>query len=781
VVTEARPETTAWADVVLLKGSVQGAGRATPFDWMARIRPGPYRREVRLSFTVIQARARGKLPVADLRLDLGKLHDRAASVLWGQSLRPSGLTGSTQAVRFRQTVTGSSVQDAVFKWRCEAKSEDGWSVVGEGDRSEGLMHVATAGAAVTVALRDFAERAPKELAVVRRRDGDHVEVGILPDVGTAFALHQGEAVTVHIVLAASARGTPHAEVRSVAAGLFHPLRVVLSPADYCRSGVFGLTAPQKPVQWPEYERAVADAFAQITSKQSQYGWEDWGGVFQFGGYVPGTKKLWTNMEYDFSASCLSQFARTADTRYLERGVAATQHFHDADMIHASPNSRHLFGSHTHSHTLEVGHQVEGPNFGHAGWCQGPLWVYYMTGERAGLDVARMLAEYVCRNAPVIDDYTKRRPNYGLYEERDCGHPVLTLMCAYEATQEPKYLETAQRIVDYAMRCQEDVEGNWRTPLNEDPPYRNTTFMVSPLIRALRKYGEWVDDERVGPALALFGKWLLEQGRAPNGGYYHKVSPRHARSASLRNLGWYSHAYPICAKHTPDSERLRRELEDALSDLLSAEETNLLWEQNNYDRPSRVSRGVAGGKRGEWHEYTLAVRGRRVTLDVDGRHHHQGEFGGLPMTGFLLWSGMRAKGVMEVDWFQCEEWDAAAGRWRVVERNDFDQGLSEPWQLNRGTPGEQVAVRGGVVAVTDPDAKLYGIRWLCRGPKTQYRIRWRQRLGETMYGGAMVLCERGDMIHVGVGQGSSRGRMFTNPRSFAPKVQNLNEAIGWLRH
>ena len=215
----------------------------------------------------------------------------------------------------------------------------------------------------------------------------------------------------------------------------------------------------------------------------------------------------------------------------------------------------------------------------------------------------------------------------------------------------------------------------------------------------------------------------------------------------------------------------------MRDLFGTEAPTLLWEQNNYDRQTRVSRKVPGGARGEWHEYSVTVRGAQVALDIDGRLHHEARFGGLPLTGVLLWSGMRAIGQMQADWFQYEE--EADGEWRVVAREDFGGELGEDWELYRGTPPEQVLLAEGFVRVDDPDGKLYGIRWRCAKPVANYRIRWRQRLAADMYGGAMIVCEKGDMIHVGVGQVGAGSALFTNPRSFAPKATNLAELVGWL--
>ena len=776
-VREAPAEEVAWGREPVLRGAVREGDRPAPFTWACHISPQPSRQALKMSFTLVHI-GRGAADLRDLRLDMGRVVDGTRAARWTQNLVHTPIARDTEALRLTQTVTGSSVAEAAFRWRIESVQGGRATVLKQGGRGDGIVHLVGDRGGCTIAVRDFAERAPKSIALVRRTDGLHLELGLLPDTGVPFRIAEGEAITVHAQLAERQDATPDAEILGTANGLLRPLRTTCEPRDYCASRVFGFTRPREPVRFAKYEAALARAFTQICTKQSAYGWEDWGGVFQFGGYVPGTERLWTNMEYDFCASCLSQFVRTGDHAYMERAVAATQHFHDADLIHAHRRADWVGGSHTHSHSMRVGHQIEDPNFGHAGWVQGPLWVYYLTGERAGLRVADKIAGYVCRNAAPWPDYTGRLPRYALLEERDCGHPLLTLMAAYEATGDPKYLDAAQPIVDYAMRCQEPVDGNWRTPINEDPPYRGTTFMVSPLIRGLAMYREWIDDPRVDQSLALFGKWLVAHGRAPNGGYYHKASPKYAPGANLMAMGWYAHMFPMCARAGADAAALRRQALDDFTRFFVNDGLNLLWGPDHYDRERRKSEKVAGGKLGVFHDYELVVHGDQATLQIDGKRAAACQFSGLPMTGATLWSGMKAVGAMAADWFEYATWDEAHGKWRVVLRDDFDHVPGEAWELRDNTR-DKVSVRDGMLRVQDPDREFYGLTYSTPTPATRYRIRWRQRLESGMYGGLIVRSERGDTLHVGVGQAARRGKISTNPRSFAPHVQNFNELIGWL--
>ncbi len=484
---------------------------------------------------------------------------------------------------------------------------------------------------------------------------------------------------------------------------------------------------------------------------------------------------------------------------LERAEAATRHFTPVDIIHWTPTERFYGGSRTHSHTMEEGHQVGGANFGHGGWPQGPLQVYYLTGERQGLDAGRLIAGYIAYNAGPQEDDTSGRPLYGLREERDAGNAILTTITTYEATGDPELLEVAYRVLDYIERCQNPDLGNWDTPITEDPPHRGTTFMLHQLVKGLDAMQQLTAEERVERMLADLSTWLLTEASDETYRYGHKYSPRYWRGRNVRNFARYALAYERAAQfNPPEVAGALREHASASMDALfgpsDEERANALFETDTADSEAHTIARVFAGEPGPFHDYALIVRGREATFEVNGREVHTTTFSGEPARWLRLWSGVRSIGRIEIESLLVERLGENGEAQTIFDFNFDDPAELEQWSARIPEDTDvRIEVDEGRLVLVDTEPALMGAELdLPDDLGENYRIRWRQSMPEDRYGGLMVFGP-GEfefdlyahrpvaILHVGLNQvrGLHYSGIFDNPRSFAPAVTYLNQLVSWL--
>ena len=151
------------------------------------------------------------------------------------------------------------------------------------------------------------------------------------------------------------------------------LRPLFARADlewYCASGAFEELVPRRRGLHEPYEALVDAAFDMQLKERAGYGMENWGDVWQ-PGYVRGAK-TWSNQEWDLVNNWVIPSVRTGQRRYLDFAHEAARHYADVDCIHYSTNPALLGGAWMHAHTSLEGHQLERPNFAHAGWVEGLL-------------------------------------------------------------------------------------------------------------------------------------------------------------------------------------------------------------------------------------------------------------------------------------------------------------------------------------------------------------------------------------------------------------------------
>lgn len=383
----------------------------------------------------------------------------------------------------------------------------------EGERAAGVLRVEGAGP-VLVAVPCFWEQYPKALSC----DAGGVCVDLWPDApGLApFTAHAGSGKSHRIGVSLLPETSPERWL--------DPLFAAAGPEWYCGSGAFEGMAPRRAGQYPEYEAVVDAAFEAMMAERAGFGLENWGDVWQEG-YVAGAR-TWSNQEWDWANSWAIPFVRTGDRRYLDYAWEAARHFADVDCIHDHRDPSWVGGSWMHAHTSLVGHQLEPPNFSHAGWVEGMLNVYHLTGDRRGLEASLGIADWIARHAPQREELPASGPPYNLQIQRPAGWPLTTLCLVYRETWRPEYLQTARRIVDYARRCQDPERGAWDAQVGHEVPYRGGCVFAYTLLRGLRLYADLTGEKRAQEDYVRAARWILCELWRPGHRYLYEQCPLH---------------------------------------------------------------------------------------------------------------------------------------------------------------------------------------------------------------------------------------------------------------
>lgn len=307
------------------------------------------------------------------------------------------------------------------------------------------------------------------------------------------------------------------------------------PAALRRSGAWGPATPAGPAT-AAYDAVVETAFEQELNGRSGYGMENWGDIFQ-GGYVAGVK-TWSNQEWDLVENWLVAYLRAGDPKYLDYADAAARHYADVDCVQAGPPGL-VGGARTHCHTALIGHQLEGPNLAHAGWVEGLLNHYYLTGCERSLRAAVGIGEWIVRTAPARDDYPPSGPPYHLSQNRATGWPLTTLCLLYQQTRDPRLLSTARRIVDYLHRCQMPGRGCWEAMTPHELPWRGGCVFAFTIFRGLGLFADITGEPQADADRVLAGRWLLGELWRPGDRYLYEQCPAHEPGTDVGFLQWGS--------------------------------------------------------------------------------------------------------------------------------------------------------------------------------------------------------------------------------------------------
>jgi hypothetical protein len=373
--------------------------------------------------------------------------------------------------------------------------------VDSGNHAAGWLSVAGDGGAWTVAVEEFWHNFPKAL---RAHPTGTLEVGLFPEEfgpsDYAFTLRAGEHKTHEITLTYGDAPPPHLFAAP-------PARWLVG------SGALGRTALPNWTGWPAHEQYLAYL---LDAAPEHGGWDDYFeslpdaiqstdfyGMFDYGdwpidyeGYEVGT----LNVKYDNNLGLWLQWARSGDPRWFELARALNRHAADVDILHNEHTPRHwadgiAFG---HSYHDEEGFVNPHRNYGGmhpdtAFGTAGLLLTYYLTGYEKAHESALELAdciEFRLRNDDHLCDVFPEcsGEGYGLMDgmydsgSRPAANTLFIAVSAYRATGDPRYLEVADAVVEWAdPSVQPYIDG----PTGEDLLMK--PWLLNMYLRALADY------------------------------------------------------------------------------------------------------------------------------------------------------------------------------------------------------------------------------------------------------------------------------------------------------
>ncbi|MBN1286980.1 MAG: hypothetical protein JXB47_16390 [Anaerolineae bacterium] len=383
----------------------------------------------------------------------------------------------------------------------------GGAVVEEGDQAIGWLGVSGSDGMWSVGVRDFWQNFPKAL---RAAPDGVIEIGLFPgEFGPddyAFTLRAGEHKTHEILLAPGAGFDV----------LDQSFTVAIAPEWYVPSGGFGMTALPDFDAWPDHENYLN---AQLDTAPTYEDWMDWApnlpasiertdfyGIFDYGDWpqdYEGYGVAPLNVKYDNNFGAWVQWARGGDPRWFDIAEALSRHEADIDILHNLHSPRHwgdgiTFG---HSYHDESGftnpHRNEGGTHPDVAYgLPGLLATYYLTGYEKAWDAALELAdaiEYRVRNDWMLCDYFPDcngegvgLSDVGMYDSgcRPKANSLVILTEAYRATADPRYLEVAEVLVEWARPDQQPYING---PTGEDMMMK--PWLLNMYLRALAYYIE----------------------------------------------------------------------------------------------------------------------------------------------------------------------------------------------------------------------------------------------------------------------------------------------------
>jgi len=349
--------------------------------------------------------------------------------------------------------------------------------VSEGDRelatgkeAAGWARVADQRSAMTLAVRNFQQMHPKEIAVEPeavslylwperggkvldlRRRYDYVENTYHYDLSLWEYGGEGVGLTHELLLR---YGPPGEDVAAdLAAALDAPLLLECSPQWYADSGAFGPLSPADPARYPQLEGVQNVILEWIRHNQRIFHWD---GMIDFGdtmfhGYATPShygymgEQAWCSRGYvgwlcndgTLTHSLFLQYVRTGDYEAFRTAEAMARHVMEVDTCHyCAADPRYVGGGHRHDQQ-HWGNGVRG--YGTA--THGAIDYYLLTGDERALEVAREYAQFHTDG------------NMGENEDRIGG-----LIRFWEITGEPQWKATADAVL--AAELNVPPEAGWR--------------------------------------------------------------------------------------------------------------------------------------------------------------------------------------------------------------------------------------------------------------------------------------------------------------------------------
>lgn len=400
---------------------------------------------------------------------------------------------------------------------------------------------------VTLALRDFWKNYPKDLAVsaggyelalcpALRADEYDAANGTIDEHRLYYYLHngayklrQGVTKTHDIWLEFGNKG--QAAIRQQQS----PLMAVAPPEWYAGSRVFGeLSVPRANPVLKRYDFAFAQSFAGYVAMRETH--REYG-MLNFGDWWGERIINWGNSEYDTQHGFLLQFLRTGNFQYFRTAEEVEWHNRDVDAVHYHADKTKYGAVYAHAIGHTGGYYKARPKAGaptpegfregspeshmaadHT-FIEGHFDYYFLTGDRRSFDTAISTADR-------YDSFFTK--NYDFNNCRQPGWHLILTMAAYDATNDPYYLNAAKIVVERVLERQ-TPDGGWKRQLVPGHCYctprhqGNAGFMVGVLLTGLKSYYAATQDERVANSIVKAANFLIDSMWVPEIRGFHYTS------------------------------------------------------------------------------------------------------------------------------------------------------------------------------------------------------------------------------------------------------------------
>lgn len=391
------------------------------------------------------------------------------------------------------------------------------AVVDSGAAAPGWLAAVGREQTMMVMVRNFREQFPKALELA----GDRVRISLFEASADEpyYLPTEGEAKHHEIWLGLWDRKLTATELEKTGRCFAHPPR--LFSADYaCSSGGFGYMARHDRERFPEFDAIVRGIYGDIPAKLFYVN-----GIRNWGDKPYGTN--WCNGYYDVQQGLAGEYVMSGDPRWFDHLEACVRHIIDIDVCHASTAQPGWVGA------IHDGH--DGPNHTSSyPWnptqrIKGTLAYWRLTGDRDARDAALGVADAALRENRCVGNCVSVRDHAGI---------LYCLTAAFDETQDPKYLQAAQRVahdaisrIDRRRGCYAEVHGNIS--------YRgNVPWMCAQLSEPMYEYYRQSGDIEAAVAVVGLAESILTENRTRNVdgdvfGYSH--NPHYGKNSAYHVL------------------------------------------------------------------------------------------------------------------------------------------------------------------------------------------------------------------------------------------------------
>jgi len=566
--------------VILMRGALANTDKSTFFRYearwyfanhspLARVRVTLINDQVKSTFSEVQnAALQFKLPAASGKVTLADLGTSAAPVSVLQT----------------------------YDNKFEAQTPQGAK---SGERFPGWMEWKNNTQEISLAVRNFWQLYPKALRV----NDNTLTIGLAPSVTAAdyarfkgtveeyrsvfylmdgkYKLRVGVSFSTEVALNVDSQSG-----KDVNDYVNHQPVLIAAPEYYRDTKAFGDIGIGNAFPLVQnYNTKTASSFAHYLNdrdKMHEYG------LMNFGDWWGERGINWGNVEYDTQHAFILQFARSGDVSYLRAAEDAEIHNRDIDTVHANtapPEKYFNIGGGDYRAVAATTGRVWEHSIGHTGgyfaespvkgqgfaesffssshtWTEGHYEYYFMTGDTRSLQVADQIAD-------VYDAYAMT--NYDFTNCRVPGWLLIFTMGAYNATDDPFYLNAAHIVVDRVLERQ-TPDGGWDRQLvpghcNDMPRHHgNAGFMVGILMSGLKYYAEATDDQRAKDSIVKAAHFMINDMWIPKAKAFRYTScPNTNPAPGLNLLICEGIAYAWRQTHDP---QLRRVTLDAIETMVA---------------------------------------------------------------------------------------------------------------------------------------------------------------------------------------------------------------------